>query len=584
MWKGRRERRGGKKKVEEEELEVVPSQNAMYLTLCQPLEETKYQDSLSCLSVCGEEDRYGDERLRFALVSLLASGVKRISHINHEPKESWGVLLDHSRRPDGDTLDRYLEALIELDEEERGGEAGVEERWGCIRERGRIAHAQQQSLRNWAEAGLLEDEVWRFDGHTIEYYGEGDIGKTKHGTKAKSVKAVDRYTLYNGICGLTDYFPTSISYDEALRRMLLKAQEALPEELRIRKLCFDKEGWKSETLLWLWEEHQVAPLVWVKNTPTNVKILNQIEEDAFVRVPEQLMIGKGEKCQIARMADTIVELPALGSSRVVVLETTQARRIAIYTAAPTPQDTILDNTHAISTIQVLEAMRLQQHVENSFKVDVHEMGADALPMHKLLTVQQAEPYPLDGAQKQLDAAQNRFEKYSRQLQEHIPDVEEHSQLEKNDINLLNKRAARLQQEALDKIERLSHEIESTIIDEQGQSLLLYTKQFLDLRKLTLFNLFKAHAQVALIMLAQILGWNGAGPQRLRQTFLAFGHRVEFDHHLRIATVFPTEFPSATTQTAYECLCSQLHGLPLTLMRQGIEYQLRFQWDSSNTKM
>jgi len=563
----------------------VESEHGLYLTLCKPLEETKYQESLSSLSVCGEGEKYGDEKLRFALVSLLASGVKRISHINHEPKESWGVVLEHSRRPDGDTLDRYLEALIELDEEEREeGEKSVEERWGCIRENGRIAQAQQESLRNWAEAGLLEDEVWRFDGHTIEYYGEGKIGKTKHGTKEKSVKAVDRYTLYNGICGLTEYFPTCISYDEALRKMVIKAQEALPEEHRIRKLCFDKEGWKGETLLWLWQEHQVAALVWVKNTSTNVKILNQIEEDAFVRVPEQLMLGKGEKTQVVRVADTTVELPALGSSRVVVLETTQARRIAIYTAAPHPRDVSLHDSYAISTIQLLEGLRLQQHVENSFKVDVHEMGTDALPMHKLLTCQQAEPYPLEEAQTKLQNAHKLVDKYTRQLQEHIPDLQEHPQLDKDDINLLTKRASRLQQNALDKIDTLSQEIDSTVIDEQGQPLQISTRQFLDLRKLTLFNLFKAHASVALIMLAQLLGWDGAGPQRLRQAFLSFGHRVVFDHRLRIATVYPTQFPSARTQVAYERLCSHLHDTPLTLKRQGIEYQLRFHWDSSNYKM
>jgi len=83
------------------------------------------------------------------------------------------------------------------------------------------------------------------------------------------------------------------------------------------------------------------------------------------------------------------------------------------------------------------------------------------------------------------------------------------------------------------------------------------------------------------LLAQLLGWNGARPQRLRQAFLSFGHRVEFDHTLRTATVFPTEFPSARTQVAYERLCAQIQDIPLTLKRQGVEYQLRFQWDPSN---
>jgi len=530
------------------------------------------------LSVCDDGDRYGDEKLRFALVALVAAGVVRLSHINRQPKESWGVVLDSVRRPDGDTLDSYLKELLERDEE--GVECSIEERLGRIRADGLIVKAQQSSLRYWAEADLLKDEVWRFDGHTIEYYGEGKIGKTKHGTKAKSVHAVDRYTLYNGICGLTDYFPTSTSYDEALREMIGKAQEALPEEYRIRKLCFDKEGWKGETLKWLWEEHKIAPIVWVKNTAPNVAALNRIDDAQFVDVPHELLIGKGDKHQVMRIADTTVHFPTLGLNRVLALEIVGGKRIAIFTTAPTPEESPLDDPHCISTVSLLEALRLQQHVENSFKVDVHQMGTDALPMHKVLTVEQSEPYALDKAKASLESAQKRYDKYTNQLEENLPELDQNPHLDQGDLNLLSKRAQRLQKNAQNDIDTLSAQIESVQVDEQGQATQVYTREVLDLRKLTLLNLFKAHALVALIIIARQLGWDGAGPQRLRDTFLAFGHRVEFDSILGIATVYPVAFPSSTTQKAYEQLCSHLHDVPISLTRNGIHYKVRFAWDHS----
>jgi len=82
--------------------------------LLNPLGCSGYQSALSDLCLRGEEDHYSDEQMRLALVLLSAWGVSRLSHINDQPVESWGLLLDRGRRPDADTLDQYLQGLIEL--------------------------------------------------------------------------------------------------------------------------------------------------------------------------------------------------------------------------------------------------------------------------------------------------------------------------------------------------------------------------------------------------------------------------------------------------------------------------------------
>lgn len=152
--------------------EIVPCQQALLLSLLNPLVSTGYMDAMTSLYV-PELDRYNNEQLQLCLVLLAAKGVFRISHINDQPIEDWGVLLDSQRRPDSDTLDQYLNRLIDLDEVET--EISVIERQGQIRPGGLIDMAQQASLCGWVSAGLLAGEVWYFDGHVLEYTGKAFI-------------------------------------------------------------------------------------------------------------------------------------------------------------------------------------------------------------------------------------------------------------------------------------------------------------------------------------------------------------------------------------------------------------------------
>jgi len=537
-------------------------------------------------------DLYTDEKLGLSTVLLQAAGVSRISHINDQPLSGWGVALDTPRRPDGDTLDRYLQAIITLDEGEGGPQAAAA-RLGQIRPDGLIATAQQKSLRNWASAGLLEGSVWRFDGHTVEYMGEAEIGKTKHGTKEKSVKAIDRYSLSNGLVSLTDFFPVSVTYDQALRHMVSKVNAALPPDQPMRHLCFDKEGWNSETLAWLRTEKQIDVITWVKNTPNNVAALAAVSDDAFVTTDAGMTVGKANQAVVQQIADTQVDLPHLGKSRVVILETeagtcveqsqstcaeqSRSKRIGIYTTAPTPATTCLSDESCLTTVDILEGMRLQQRLENSFKVDIHEMGSDHIPTQRSFTVTQSNPYDLEAAAKQQGNAQKRLAHYTAQIEQEIPQLQEETSLDKHSANLLHKRASRLQTKAQRQLDALDADRAAVIVDEAGQATLTTTCEVLDLRKLTLLNLFKTHALVALTLLARQLGLDGTGPNCLRRQFLAFGNRVEFDAQRGIATVYAAPFPRAATQQAYERFCALAHDLPTTLRHQGVAYRLRFRW-------
>lgn len=529
---------------------------------------------MSGLRVMEPSDRYNDEQLRLCLVLLNAWGVLRISHINDQPIDDWGIPLDTIRRPDGDTLDQYLNRLIELDE--AGSPSSVADRLGQIRPGGLIDTAQQESLRCWAEAGLLEGDVWYFDDHVVEYTGQADLDKTKHGTKHISVKAVNRYTLSNGLCSLSEYFPLSVSYADALRHLVIKANRCLSPAYRIRKLSFDRAGWDAELLTWLQDEQDIIPTTWVKRTSTNIKLLDEVADEAFVDLDKEVPIGKEGQHQAVRLADTTLDFSSLGTQRVVVLETRAQKRIGIYTTALHPREAPLDDQRVMTTSGLMDTMRFKQRIENGFKVDVHEMASDAVPTHRTYEATLTEPYDLAQAEKQRSNTLKRLDKYTAQAQEqrHLHDT---GQLDKHQFNLLNNRTQRLRQKAEREIETISQELDSVHQDENRQPVLSTTTQVLDGRKLTLLNLFKAHALVALKILARQLGVEEAGPKRLRRTFLAFGDRVEFDHEQCIAIVYARRFPRVPTQQAYERLCGLLYDVPITLTRNGVSYRVRFSW-------
>lgn len=546
------------------------------MTLLNGLEQTGFATALASLTAAGLGARYSDEQLHLSLVWLNAYGVLRMSHINDQPVESWGVVLGTPRRPDGDTLDQYLNTLIRRDGADDGASSSVVLA-GQVRPGGMIETAQLNSLVGWAQAGLFQDDVWLFDGHTMEYSGQADIGKTKHGTKQTSVKAVKRFTLFNRISGLTEYFAASVSYGEALRQMVLQANRVLAPADRIRKLAFDKEGWDADLLQWLENEQGLIPITWVKATTTHERLLAALPQSEFVPLAAAVTVGKSEhETRIVQVADTQVTFPDLGPRRVVVLETEAGTRLGIYTTALHPQDAPLDDARVMTTVGLMDALRFKQRIENGFKVETHELHSDALPSHQVHEVQQEEAYDVAQTQRQLANADKRLQRYSVQEEQHRHLLDS-GQIDKHEFNNLHSRTQGLRQQTTRQQMLLKAELASVKVNDAGQTVRTYTTQVLDLRKLTLLNLFKTHALVALSILAQQLGLDGAGPTRLRRAFLPFGDRVEFEHERLIATVYAKRFPRARTQSAYERLCGLLNTLPVTIERNGVCYRVRFRW-------
>ena len=351
----------------------------------------------------------------------------------------------------------------------------------------------------------------------------------------------------------------------------------MPADRRIRQLAFDKEGWDADLLQWLVQEQAIIPFTWVKDTAPNRALLAGVDWAEFIALDEAVTVGKSdqEHC-VRRLADVDLTFSDLGVWRVVVLETETGTRLGIATTALRPAAALAD-PGGMATVAVLNAMRYKQRIENSFKVRRHEMASDALPTHQVHTVVQAVPYDLAQAQSQVSRAEQRLAKHHAAHQ-HLQELWERGELDKHEFNALTARTNRLAAQAQATRARVAADLTQAQTDPAtGQTTLTQTTEVLDLRKLTLLNLFKEHALIALHVLAHLLGLDGAGPERLRRQFLAHGDRVEFDHEQRILTVFAKPFPRTRTQRAYEWLCAQLNQRPVTFIRDGTPYRVRFSW-------
>ena len=313
------------------ELEIIPCQPALLLTLLPYISTTGALNALSGLGVRSPSALYSDQQLQLSLLLMAASGVLRLTHSDGLPVSGWAIPLSTSRRVCSDTLDHYLQQVIDLDEQ--GSQQSVIERLGAIRPGGLIEQAQLKSLRLWVEAGLTDSQIWNFDGHVIEYTGAAGLDKTKHGTKARAVKAIKRFTISNGLCVLDYYCPAHTTFADACRHLIKIANQALGPDHQIRFLAFDREGWDKALLDWLHNFAHVNPITWVKRTSKTVKQLNSIPDADFKKLPDEIKVGKKKPKVAQRWADTQIEFDQWGSKRVVILETSDGKRLGIYSSA-----------------------------------------------------------------------------------------------------------------------------------------------------------------------------------------------------------------------------------------------------------
>lgn len=231
----------------------------------------------------------------------------------------------------------------------------------------------------------------------------------------------------------------------------------------------------------------------------------------------------------------------------------------------------------MTTIAVLEAMRLKQQAENYYKVKRHELAGDAIPTHQVHTVTLTEAYDLSKGRSLLRRAQRQVVKYQADMERYRVALEAR-ELSERECHTLHQRAARLHAQSLARVTQRTAELEQVTVDAAtGQAQRTYPVKRLDVRKMTLLNLYKAHAYVALKLLAEEMGLDGMGPERLRREILAFGDRVEIDPVRRVMTVYARRIPRARARWAYEWLCYRLADYQATFRRDGVPHRLEFSW-------
>lgn len=535
------------------------------------LEQTGFFTAFSGLKVVAEESVYSDETFQLCLFWAQVWGVKRLSHLNDHPSEEWALPLDAPRRPNYDTVQSYLTQVLARD-----GFLDAEHP-DQVREGGLIDTTQVETLKQWAGAGLFRGRVWYLDGHTVEYTGDESIGRTRHGTKHTSVRGVVEYCLFNWAPALSTYQPAESKLNQVIPELVTEANRHLPPDRQVRIVAFDKEGYDVALLRWF-DQQDVIPVTWLKAIAPNRKALAAVIDEEFIDLPEPLTMGKaGKEHQVVRLAETSVDITDHRPVRTVVLETDQGRRFGILTHALRPGEGALDDWRVMTTVAVLEAMRLKQQVENYYKLKRHELAGDAIPTHQVHTVTLTEAYDLEKGHSLLRRAHRQVVKYEADMERYGAAMEA-EELSKQEYHTLHQRAAQLHAQSLARATQRMAELEQVTVDAAtGQAQRTYQVKRLDVRKMTLLNLYKAHAYVTLKLLAEEMSLDGMGPERLRREVLAFGDQVEIDPERRVMTVYAGRIPRARARWAYEWLCYQLADCPATFSRDGVPYRLEFSW-------
>jgi len=482
------------------------------------LEWTGFFIAFSGLRVVADEAVYSDETFHLCLLWAQVWGVKRLSHLNDHPAEEWALPLDAPRRPDYDTMQGYLAEVLARD-----GSQDTEHP-DQVWEGGLIDTAQVETLKQWAAAGLFRGWIWYLDSHTVEYTGHASIGRTRHGTKHTSVRGVVEYCLFNWAPALSTYRPAGSKLHQVIPELVTKANRHLPADCQVRILAFDKEGYDATLLNWFDQEGMI-PITWLKATTPNLRALAAVPEEEFIDLPEPLIVGKaGKEHQVVRLAETILDIPDHRPVRTVVLETDQGRRFGIITHAWQPEEGDLHDWRVMTTVAVLEAMRLKQQAENYYKVKRHELAGDAIPTHQVHTVTLAEEYDLNKGRSLLRRAQRQVVEYEAVMERYRAALEI-GELSKQEYHTLHQRAARLHAQNLARVAERTVELKQVAVDAAtGRAQRTYQVKRLDVRKITLLNLYEAHAYVILKLLAEEMGLDGMGPERLRREVLAFGNR------------------------------------------------------------
>ncbi len=456
------------------------------------LERTGFCAAFAGLQVTTAAAEYDDAVFHFCLLWAQVWGLERLAHLNDQPAEAWAVPLDAPRRPDYDTVQGYLATVLEQDGAQDAAHPDQ------VRADGLIDTAQTNTLQQWAAAGLFRERVWYLDGHTVEYYGAESIGRTRHGTKHTSVRGVAEYCLFNWAPALTVYRPADCHLNEVLPELITQANDHLPPDRQIRVVAFDKEGYAATLLRWC-DDHDVIPITWLKATAPKRQALAAVAAEEFVDLPAALTLGKaGTEHQVVRVAETQVAIPDHRAVRTVVLETDQGQRFGILTHALRPEEGALEDERVLTTVAVLEAMRLKQRMENYYKLLRHELAGDAIPTHQVHTLTQTEPYDWAQEQALVERARRQVVQYEADQQRYQAALAA-EELSKAEHHTLDQRAARLLAQAQARLAQRQAavaQVTGDLATQQHQR--TYPVHRLDVRKMTLLNLYKAHAYVRVL--------------------------------------------------------------------------------------
>ena len=579
------------------------SRYAAHLLQVPALEALGFYEAVPLLDVTGESPRYS-HLLRCHTVALaLSAGKRRLHHTGELVDDEFARVLSEPNYPRSSTLHTYFDAIVARDAaEQRAGKAAGD------RVVGRFVRQSQHLLGHRAGKGV--GKAIYVDPHVIAVGTGKPVGKTKHGTKERLVKALVKVRIVSAqrrpvgtIMGPADW-----SLPQNLGAAVDLASWATGETVEL--VAVDRGG-LSQEVLDQFEKRETGLLVWSDDTATMREGLAAVPRSAF-RDGEYRKVRREDGRTVQRLFTRLADVPEMVINQrgyrcrtIVVERVSDGHRCGIHVVGKP--------TEAMTPLAIVTFLRHKQWVEEDIQQGI-AWGSDAFCGGKVVARERRQRP--DAVESEKLAERGRILK--ARLQENLMEAHDLRQqyragrLTKRQIDDLLKGVERRRQ----RVHKERQEVEELIawgkggkmpksqlrwdIDTRKMTIMAQLQDFTRLARDSVMGLLRrCMKQVVVQTSVEERGGEVTAKQRqgieaaaedalvsmpwhqIETRVFAHGGWVERDDERKVLTVRLKTPPVPLLQAALKMICDELNACQASWRCQGGPYRLHYTCDRTH---
>lgn len=259
----------------------IPSRYLSILVLVAFLPKIGFYDFLETLST-NRKKGFSDLELFFTLFYLPLIGCTRLEHLDTLPVKDYKAIIVKNKIPGADCLRSYLSELASRPE---------------------LKNAIKNLYQGWIHEDLIDGRIIYIDGRVLEYFGEKNLEKTKHGVKNRLVKGIIEDRVYDTITDrpiISHFDPANTSLSQAVLKLIESTEEATDRHVEI--IIFDRGGNSFKVFKELLNR-STHFIVWSKSKYTAINNLKKTNDGEYINLAEIAETSINRRKQLDRMDD-----------------------------------------------------------------------------------------------------------------------------------------------------------------------------------------------------------------------------------------------------------------------------------------